>query len=349
MREVRDANVTPVQQILASCSGAFITAFFANPLDVVKVRLQKQTTPKSCVTPLDVVKVRLQAQRSPAAYSRCFIVSSGLMDHLCTFCGFPGGGGSVSRFSGTMDAFLKISRHEGIRALWSGLTPALAMAVPATVCYFTLYDNLLSHLHRRFGHAFWVPMLAVVSATLISPLEMARTKLQSKSMRFFDVVGALNSMIRQNGLKSLYLGLGPTLLRDVPFSAIYWTSVELLKSEVLSTLDKQDTNFAISLCIGAFSGSVSAVCTLPFDVVKTHRQIQLGDLEAYGQKRASFSTWRSLACLWKQHGIQSLFTGIVPRLVKVAPACAIMIATYDYGKLMFERRNMSGSSWLGLV
>ncbi|KHJ44247.1 hypothetical protein D918_05599 [Trichuris suis] len=124
-------------------------------------------------------------------------------------------------------------------------------------------------------------------------------------------------------------------------SAIYWTSVELLKSEVLSTLDKQDTNFAISLCIGAFSGSVSAVCTLPFDVVKTHRQIQLGDLEAYGQKRASFSTWRSLACLWKQHGIQSLFTGIVPRLVKVAPACAIMIATYDYGKLMFERRNMS--------
>ncbi|CDW60379.1 solute carrier family 25 0 [Trichuris trichiura] len=360
----------------------------ANPLDVVKVRLQKQATRKSCVTPLDVVKVRLQAQRSPTPYSRCFIVSSGLMDHLCTFCGFPGGGAAVSRFNGTMDAFFKISRHEGIGALWSGLTPALAMAVPATVCYFTLYDNLLSHLHRRFGHAFWVPMIAgssargkrlkclflfidllyflVVSATLISPLEMARTKLQSKSMRFFgavvcfyvnvqqrslclDVVGALNSMIRHNGLKSLYLGLGPTLLRDVPFSAIYWTSVELLKSEVLSRLDKRDTNFAISLCIGAFSGAVSAVCTLPFDVVKTHRQIQLGDMDAFGQKHVSFSTWRSLASLWKQHGIQSLFTGIVPRLVKVAPACAIMIATYDYGKLMFERRNVSGSSWLGLL
>ncbi|KHJ44246.1 hypothetical protein D918_05598 [Trichuris suis] len=186
MREVRDANVTPVQQILASCSGAFITAFFANPLDVVKVRLQKQTTPKSCVTPLDVVKVRLQAQRSPAAYSRCFIVSSGLMDHLCTFCGFPGGGGSVSRFSGTMDAFLKISRHEGIRALWSGLTPALCF------CHF---DKPLRNGQNEAA-------------------------IEKHEILWCNVVGALNSMIRQNGLKSLYLGLGPTLLRDVPFSGM---------------------------------------------------------------------------------------------------------------------------------
>uniref|UniRef100_A0A5S6QRH6 Solute carrier family 25 member 40 n=1 Tax=Trichuris muris TaxID=70415 RepID=A0A5S6QRH6_TRIMR len=351
---MRDANITPVQQVLASCSGAFITALLANPLDVVKVRLQKQTTPAICVTPLDVVKVRLQAQRRPSVYGRCFIISSGLMDHLCTFCGFPEGGGTVRRFSGTMDAFFKISRYEGIGALWSGLTPALAMAIPATVCYFTLYDNLVSRLYRQFGQELWVPMLAggsarVVSATLISPLEMARTKLQSKSMRFFDVVDAVNSMIRQSGLKSLYLGLGPTLLRDVPFSAIYWTSVEYLKSEVLWRLNKQDTSFSISLCIGAFSGSVAALCTLPFDVVKTHRQIQLGEMDPCGQKNASVSTWRSLSLLRQKHGVKSLFTGIVPRLVKVAPACAIMIATYDYGKLMFERRNISGSSWLGIV
>ena len=31
--------------------------------------------------------------------------------------------------------------------------------------------------------------------------------------------------------------------------------------------------------------------------------------------------------------------GLAPRLVKVAPACAIMISTYEYGKQYFTEKN----------
>lgn len=40
------------------------------------------------------------------------------------------------------DAFIKISRNEGIGSLWSGLGPTLVLAIPATVIYFVCYEQL---------------------------------------------------------------------------------------------------------------------------------------------------------------------------------------------------------------
>ncbi len=43
--------------------------------------------------------------------------------------------------------------------------------------------------------------------------------------------------------------------------------------------------------------------------------------------------------IYATEGFRGLFTGYVPRIVKVAPACAIMISTYEYGKSFFVRYN----------
>ena len=32
----------------------------------------------------------------------------------------------------------------------------------------------------------------------------------------------------------------------------------------------------------------------------------------------------------------------MPRVIKVAPACAIMISTYEFGKAFFRRMNLDG-------
>uniref|UniRef100_A0A3Q4GPF9 Solute carrier family 25 member 40 n=1 Tax=Neolamprologus brichardi TaxID=32507 RepID=A0A3Q4GPF9_NEOBR len=37
--------ITPLQQMVASCSGAILTSLFVTPLDVVKIRLQAQKNP----------------------------------------------------------------------------------------------------------------------------------------------------------------------------------------------------------------------------------------------------------------------------------------------------------------
>ena len=97
------------------------------------------------MTPLDVIKIRLQAQTRQLHKGDCFVFQNGLMDHVCTcFNGnqswynrkIPGG-----RYTGSIDAFVKIIRYEGITSLWSGLPPTLAMSAPMVVLYFSIYHE----------------------------------------------------------------------------------------------------------------------------------------------------------------------------------------------------------------
>lgn len=53
----------------------------------------------------------------------------------------------------------------------------------------------------------------------ISPIEMIRTKLQSRYKLGYREMGSmLVQSIKYEGITSLWRGIGPTLLRDVPFS-----------------------------------------------------------------------------------------------------------------------------------
>lgn len=350
-------DVTPTQQMISSCSGALITSLF--------------------VTPLDVVKTRLQAQAKPLHRGQHFLYCNGLMDHVCTcltegsikpwdphehlqtirfrgtavceICAKPKVPimevSPVVKLGGTLDAFIKIARNEGLSSLWSGLPPTLVMALPATVIYFTMYDNLRDLIYRTLGiHSYnqWVVMSAgasarVIAATVISPLELIRTKMQSQQLSYKELGRAVKTTMASEGIFSLWRGLSPTLLRDVPFSALYWANYEFLKERMLRMTHTNHPTMSMSFTAGAISGTAAAVITLPFDVVKTHRQIELGGEAAKGGRNVS--TTHLIHKIYKEKGYRGLFVGIVPRIIKVAPACAIMISSYEFGKHFFTTYN----------
>jgi len=223
------------------------------------------------------------------------------------------------------------------------------MAVPATVIYFTVYDQLREYINKKFNlvqQPLWVPVVSggcarIFAATTISPLEMIRTKMQSKKLSYLEVGQALKSLIGQQGFFSLWRGLSATILRDVPFSCIYWANYEFLKKH----FNQPQPTFGFSFVSGATAGTIAAIITLPFDVVKTHRQIELGEMEINAQnqvKNRSPTTTRGIMLkIYGERGFRGLFAGIVPRVIKVAPACAIMISTYEFGKAFFKQYNAS--------
>ncbi|XP_038077432.1 solute carrier family 25 member 40-like [Patiria miniata] len=328
--------LTPVQQMVSSGTGAFLTALF--------------------MTPLDVVKIRLQTQMKPMASGQCFLYCNGLMDHICTCINGkepvittiapwykrPG------QFNGTVDAMFKIAKNEGISKLWSGLPPTLLMAVPATVLYYTCYDQLKEWMGYQNGKSsMLIPMASgglarVFAVTVISPLELVRTKMQSRPLTYNELVSCIRTAIQDEGWLSLWRGLGPTLLRDVPFSMILWVSYEYMKARVCLKYHRKEPTFLASFLAGAVSGTVAAVLTSPFDVVKTHRQIELGEAMFNTKKDSSYrasSTWHIMQRLYAERGFRGLFAGISPRIAKVTPACAMMISTYEAGKAFFHKRN----------
>ncbi|KAM6312057.1 mitochondrial glutathione transporter SLC25A39 isoform 1-T1 [Podargus strigoides] len=280
---------------------------------------------------------------------KCFLYCNGLMDHLY-ICqngnGCPAWYKAPTRFTGTLDAFVKITRYEGVRSLWSGLPPTLVMAVPATVIYFTTYDQLRDYLHARTGSwGYHIPLLAGALArlgavTVISPLELIRTKMQSRQLSYRELGLCIRSAVAQDGWLSLWRGWGPTVLRDVPFSALYWFNYELVRDWLCRQARLDEATFMISFASGAVSGTVAAVLTLPFDVVKTQRQIELGVSEVHPVAASKpSSTWLLMRRIRAESGTRGLFAGFLPRVIKVAPACAIMISTYEFGKTFFQKLN----------
>uniref|UniRef100_A0A8D0F1J6 Mitochondrial glutathione transporter SLC25A39 n=1 Tax=Strix occidentalis caurina TaxID=311401 RepID=A0A8D0F1J6_STROC len=217
------------------------------------------------------------------------------------------------------------------------------MAVPATVIYFTAYDQLRDYLHARTGsQGHHIPLLAGALArlgavTVISPLELIRTKMQSRQLSYRELGVCIQSAVAQDGWLSLWRGWGPTVLRDVPFSALYWFNYELVKEWLCGQARLDEATFMISFASGAISGTVAAVLTLPFDVVKTQRQIELGDSEV---RTLPLSPDWGLLVPWCHRGTNGvLLAGFLPRVIKVAPACAIMISTYEFGKTFFQKLN----------
>lgn len=156
--------------------------------------------------------------------------------------------------------------------MWSGLSPTLVSALPSTVIYFVAYEQFkekfLQIHYNYFAEVTGTPrgrdvpsLIALLSGvtarvcavTVVSPVELIRTKMQSEKMTYAQITSAAQKVVQTQGILGLWRGLPPTILRDVPFSGVYWTCYEAIKSH----FNVCEPSFGFSFMAGATSGSVS--------------------------------------------------------------------------------------------
>lgn len=367
-------SITATQQMMASCSGALLTSVLVTPFDVIKIRIQSAAA---------------NAATTNHQCPKCMVYFNGLMDHVCVESCKPFFPRPSYKLNGNSSSFWKsffqIVRHEGPFVLWSGLPPTLLMAIPSTVIYFTAYDNLkalwgFNELNATSSSSIsssfpsWrnlaIPFVSgafarFASVTVISPLELVRTKMQSASLSYDQIGGAVKDALSRGGWRSLWSGWTPTILRDVPFSGFYFCGYEVAKSyygeifkesgrlpssssafsstssspSASSTSSFTSSTVKIHFLSGATSAFFATLLTQPFDVLKTRAQIRLGEANFVVNGAASESVFNSAKRVVEIHGVSGLYAGVVPRLMKVIPACAIMITSYEYFKEVFSARN----------
>ncbi|PIO52856.1 hypothetical protein TELCIR_25831, partial [Teladorsagia circumcincta] len=71
------------------------------------------------------------------------------------------------------------------------------------------------------------------AATIVSPLEMIRTKMQSEQLNY---------------------------------RAVYWAAYDTLKRRIMAWKSMREPTFTMSFACGAMAGSFAAILTTPFDV-----------------------------------------------------------------------------------
>ena len=209
----------------------------------------------------------------------------------------------------------------------------------------------------------------VLAGVAVSPLEMFRTRMQATPGGtggvFKETLLGLHRMTQTQGYTSLWRGLTLTMWRDVPFSALYWWGYEATKNALKDSRhgrplaanrsltssrqpsghETDSTVFIDSFTAGGIAGGAAAFVTTPFDVGKTRQQTyhHAGDdsPSIKAAKEAAkkgkivpeeMSMPRFMYHIFKEEGFHGTFKGWIPRVLKVAPACAIMISSYELGK-----------------
>ena len=215
------------------------------------------------------------------------------------------------------------------------------IGVPSSTCYMLTYDHLLNVTLPPLLPSSIVPLSAGILArttitSLMSPLELVRTNLQSTppspdhphTLR--SVLTSIRSLAQSQGWHYLWRGLGPTLWRDVPFSGLYWAGYETTKRHLHN---RGHEGAGVAFVSGAFSGTMAALLTSPFDVLKTRRQAMLMSMTT-----KTTSSLGLTAEILRTEGLAALYAGIVPRITKIAPACGIMIACFEgFGKALARK------------
>lgn len=173
--------------------------------------------------------------------------------------------------------------------------------------------------------AWWAPLLAAplartAAVLAVGPLELARTQAQATAGGPMGPLSALGGLkpgrrraVRQTGpragepvgragvvtppplfspggarrLARAWTGVGATLARDVPHSALYWAGVEGGRGVLLRRAERPGAGgpedagpgwpggrrLWASVAAGAISGAVASTVTTPLDVVKSRHQL----------------------------------------------------------------------------
>ncbi|KAM9221941.1 mitochondrial glutamate carrier 1 isoform 2-T2 [Dugong dugon] len=133
-------------------------------------------------------------------------------------------------------------------------------------------------------------------------------------------------LLRSRGIAGLYKGLGATLLRDVPFSIVYFPLFANL-NQLGQPASGEKSPFYVSFLAGCVAGSAAAVAVNPCDVVKTRLQsLQRGVHED------TYSGFLDCARKILRHeGPSAFLKGAYCRALVIAPLFGIAQVVYFLG------------------
>ncbi|XP_023160968.1 mitochondrial uncoupling protein Bmcp [Drosophila hydei] len=255
---------------------------------------------------------------------------------------------SQMRYRGMTDAFVKISREEGLRALYSGIWPAvLRQATYGTIkfgSYYTLKKlanerGLLTHSdgsERVWSNIICAAGAGAISSAIANPTDVLKVRMQvhGKGTDKLGLFGCFQEIYKFEGMRGLWRGVGPTAQRAVVIASVELPVYDFCKLQLMSAFGDHVANHFISSFIASLG---SAVASTPIDVIRTRlmNQRHVTMLNG-GMATASAAPPKlyngSLDCAVqtiRNEGLFALYKGFIPTWVRMGPWNIIFFITYE--------------------
>ncbi|RKK13680.1 hypothetical protein BFJ65_g12904 [Fusarium oxysporum f. sp. cepae] len=266
----------------------------------------------TCIHPIDVIKVRLQ------------LVGQGRSS--------PSGLFSVTR--GIVSQGRLLDLYQGISA---GYLRQLVYGTARLGFFYTFEDAFKRRASTQDRDINFVErgvagLLAGALGSLIgTPTEVALIRMQSDGMKpraeranYRSVFDALSRITRAEGIRGLWSGTTPTVIRACSTNFGQLTFFSEAKHQLARHTEMSP--YTQSLAAAAIAGTFAAILSLPFDFVKTRMQWQ--NKQIGGVQYTGF--FNCIVMVARTEGLAAFGNGFVPYFFRIAPHAVIMLTVSDY-------------------
>eukprot|EP00122_Pirum_gemmata_P010030 Pgem_evm1s9266 len=234
-------------------------------------------------------------------------------------------------------------QKEGASGLWRGVTPSIYRTVPGVAGYFTLLNctkakilgcdvSAASKQSLSPGLSFMTALAcrSIVATTLL-PFTVIKTRYESGLFNYTSTWDALRKIAQTEKIRGLYTGTTATLMRDAPFSALYFTFYESFRSTLREqkNISIMGANLetgsiptpVVNLCAGMSAGMVATAATHPADVIRARMQLD--------SKQRYPTLTKTAFRLYLEGGFKIFYRGVVPRTLRRTMMSAITWTMYE--------------------
>ncbi|XP_010541434.1 PREDICTED: mitochondrial uncoupling protein 2-like isoform X1 [Tarenaya hassleriana] len=270
-----------------------------------------------CTVPLDTVKVRLQLQRKIST----------------------GDGTILAKYRGSYGTLTTIVREEGFPALWRGMIAGLhrqciygglRIGLYEPVKMFLVGSDFVGDipLYQKILAALFTGAVAIIVA---NPTDLVKVRLQAEGKltagmprRYAGAVDAYLTIVRQEGIRALWTGLGPNIARNAIINAAELASYDQIKQTILKIPGFTDS-IQTHLLAGVAAGFFAVCIGSPIDVVKSR---MMGD-----------PTYRNTGDCFvktlKNEGFSAFYKGFLPNFTRLGTWIVVMFLTLEQVKRVF--------------
>ncbi|TFK24413.1 mitochondrial NAD transporter [Coprinopsis marcescibilis] len=190
----------------------------------------------------------------------------------------------------------------------------------------------------------------LVASIATCPLDVVKTKLQAQRIvqgqdGYQGSLGIVKTILRENGIRGLYRGLGPTILGYLPTWAIYFAVYDGIKSffgapPLGGSGDRiypaaqvkgyqpliREHPWSLHILSAMTAGAASTICTNPLWVIKTRFMTQMPGETRYRH------TLDAALTIYRKEGVSVFYRGLVPSLLGILHV-AVQFPLYEQLKL----------------
>jgi len=241
-----------------------------------------------------------------------------------------------------MTAAKQILKENGIRGFYKGLDAALLRQVLYTTTRMGVYTTSFEHIKARDGYVstsnkiICALVAGFLGSVLGNPADVVLVRMQAdptlpliERRNYKTVFNALSRIIKEEGIKTLWKGSTPTVVRGMAVNLGQLAPYDEIRERLNKFTNTVDT-ISTRLIAAASAGFLSTFFSLPFDNMKTKLQKMVPE----SHRSSNCITYSGLTDCFiksiKREGFFRLWVGFLPFYSRTGPHVMLVLLMQDF-------------------